>query len=69
MPTITVEGPPIQDINKKRTLAREVTDAATKAYGLPREIIVVVMKENAPENVSVGGRLIIDRNKPGDETG
>ena len=63
MPTITIEGPPIKDVDKKRVLASEVTDAATKAYGLPRAIIVVVIKENAPENVSVGGQLIIDRKK------
>ena len=44
-----------------------MTDAASKAYGLPPGIIVVVIKENAPENVSVGGQLIIDRTKP--ETG
>ena len=61
MPTITVEGPPIKDLDKKRMLAKEMTDAASKAYGLPRGIIVVVVKENAPENVSVGGQLIIDR--------
>ena len=68
MPTITIEGPPIKEIDKKRELAKEVTDAATKAYRLPREIIVVVIKENSPENVSVAGQLIIDRKKPGDES-
>ena len=61
MPGITVEGPRIEDLDKKRTLAQEVTAAATKAYGLPKEIIVVLIKENAPENVSVGGQLIVDR--------
>jgi len=64
MPTITVEGPPLKDLDRKRLLVREMTDVASKAYGLPREIIVVVIKENAPENVSVGGQLIADRGKP-----
>ena len=68
MPTITVEGPPIKEIGKKRELVKEVTDAATKAYGLPKEIIVVVIKENSPENVSVAGQLIIDRKKPADKS-
>ena len=63
MPNITVEGPPIKEVEKKRTLAREMTEAAVKAYGLPKEVIVVVIKENPPENVSVGGQLIIDRKK------
>ena len=63
MPTITVEGPPITDIEKKRTLVRQITETAAEAYGLPKGIIVVVIKENSPDNVSVGGQLIIDRKK------
>ena len=61
MPNISIEGPVIEDVDKKRTLVQELTDAATKAYGLPQETIVVVIKENSPENVSVAGKLIIDR--------
>ena len=61
MPNINVEGPALTDIDKKRILVEELTDAATKAYGLPREVIVVLIKENSPENVGVGGKLIIDR--------
>jgi len=63
MPNITIEGPPISELEKKRALVQEVTDAATKCYGLPKQVIVVVIKENAPENVSVGGQLIVDRRK------
>lgn len=61
MPNITVEGPVIRDVNTKRILVQELTSAATKAYGLPKEVIVVLIKENSPENVGVGGELIIDR--------
>lgn len=61
MPTITAEGPPIRDLQKKRTMVKEMTEAATKAYGLPAQTIVVVVKENLPENVAVGGQLICDR--------
>ncbi len=61
MPDIIIEGPIIKDLDIKRTLVREMTDAATKAYGLPKEAIVVLIKENPPENVGVGGKLIIDR--------
>lgn len=61
MPNISVEGPVLKDVEKKRALVQEMTDAATKAYGLPRETIVVLIKENTPENVGVGGKLIIDR--------
>jgi 4-oxalocrotonate tautomerase len=61
MPNITVDGPSITDLDKKRQLVKTITDSATQAFGLPRETIVVVIKENSPENVGVGGVLIADR--------
>jgi len=61
MPNITIEGPAIKELEKKRILAQEITETAVKAYGLPKEVIVVLIKENSPENVSVGGQLLIDR--------
>ncbi len=63
MPDISIEGPIIKDIDKKKILVQEMTDAAVKAYGLPRETIVVLIKENPPENVGVGGQLLIDRRR------
>jgi len=61
MPNIIVEGPVIKDVDKKRILVQELTEAATKAYALPKEAIIVLIKENSPENVGVGGKLVIDR--------
>ncbi len=61
MPNITVDGPSITDLDKKRQLVKTITDSATQAFCLPRETIVVVIKENNPENVGVGGVLIADR--------
>ncbi len=61
MPIISIEGPPIEDVEKKRILARELTDAATRGYGLPKETIIVLIRENSPENVGVAGKLLIDR--------
>ncbi|MCW8860484.1 MAG: tautomerase family protein [Deltaproteobacteria bacterium] len=61
MPTVTVDGPTIIDIDKKRALVKDITAAATQAYGLPASTIVVVIKENPPENVGVGGVLVADR--------
>ncbi len=63
MPTATLEGPPIEDVEVKRILVKEITDALEKAYKLPREVYVVLIKENFPQNVGVGGNLIIDRMK------
>jgi len=61
MPTITIEGPKIDDIEIKRNLVKELTEAAVKAYGFPREVFVVYIKENILENVGVGGKLISDQ--------
>ena len=64
MPNITIEGPRITDINVKRALVKELTDAAEKAYNIPREHIIVIIKANEPEDVGTGGVLVADRRKP-----
>lgn len=63
MPTANLSGPKIEDIEIKRKLVKEITDAMEKAYKIPREAYIVVIKENPPENVGVGGELLIDRRK------
>jgi len=60
MPTIRVDGPPL-DIEKKRELVRRLTDVAIDIYKI--EHIVVLIRENAPDNVGVNGELIIDKHK------
>jgi 4-oxalocrotonate tautomerase len=60
MPNVYIDGPPIADLEVKRTLTREITDAMEKAYGIPRQAYVVIIRENTPENVCVGGELICD---------
>ena len=60
MPTIVVDGPPI-DVEKKRQLVKGLTEKAVEVYGgIP---ITVLIKENAPENVGVNGELLLDRRK------
>ncbi|MEA2032996.1 MAG: 4-oxalocrotonate tautomerase DmpI [Euryarchaeota archaeon] len=61
MPNVTIDGPKIEDVEIKRVLVKEITDALEKAYKIPREAYVVLIKENLPENVGVGGKLILDR--------
>ena len=61
MPVITVEGPAIREVDKKRALVKGLTDVAVEVYGI--EHIVVLIKENAPENVGVSGTLIADRER------
>lgn len=63
MPNVIIDGPKIEEIDVKRTLIKEITDAVEKAYKLPRQAFVVTIKENPPENVGVGGELVIDKFK------
>lgn len=62
MPTVVVNGPPI-DVEKKRQLVNGLTEAAVAVYGtIP---ITVLIKENPPENVGVNGELLLDRRRKG----
>lgn len=61
MPVITVEGPPLKDMDKRRRLAEAITSASVEAFGLPKEAMVVILHENPSECVASGGQLICDR--------
>ncbi|MDY6931313.1 MAG: 4-oxalocrotonate tautomerase DmpI [Halobacteriota archaeon] len=63
MPNITIDGPELKDIDAKRELVKSITDAASKAYGIPKEAFVILIRESAPENVAIGGTLLTDRAK------
>ena len=60
MPIITLDGPPLS-LEKKRNLANELTSLAAKAYDLPEATNIIMLRENAPDQVAVGGTLIVDR--------
>ena len=61
MPVITVDGPPINDLNKRRDLVANLTKVATEAYNMPKEKIIILIRENSPDQVAVAGELISDR--------
>ncbi|HDZ17449.1 MAG TPA: 4-oxalocrotonate tautomerase [archaeon] len=63
MPVATLNGPTIENLDVKRVLVKEITDALEKAYKLPRHTYIVLIKEDSPNNVGVGGELVIDREK------
>ena len=63
MPIITIEGPEIKDLDTRRAMVRELTDAAARAYGLPREKMIVLIRESTPDQVAVGGELLADLRK------
>ncbi|MBW6508136.1 MAG: tautomerase family protein [Desulfuromonadales bacterium] len=60
MPIITLDGPPLS-LETKRTLVAELSSLAAAAYQLPESTIIVMLRENAPDQVAVGGTLIADR--------
>ncbi len=61
MPDAKIYGPRIEDVETKRVLVKEITDALEKAYDAPRQAYVVNIIENDPEYVGLGGVLIIDK--------
>jgi 4-oxalocrotonate tautomerase family enzyme len=61
MPIFMVEGPELKDMEKKRKLAKALTDAGVEAFGLPASAMVVILHENPQECVATGGELICDR--------
>ena len=62
MPIITIEGPPIPDMATRRRLTESLTQSAAEAYSMPKEKIIILIRENRPDRVAVGGELISDRN-------
>ena len=60
MPIINIDGPPIANLETRRSLVNELTAAAARAYAMPEEKIIVLIRENTPEQVAVGGKLIAD---------
>ena len=60
MPIVRIDGPPIADIETRRTLVRDLTDAVHAAFGVDRAHITVVIRENKPENIGSGGELLSD---------
>jgi 4-oxalocrotonate tautomerase len=61
MPFITVDGPKIDDVDRKRQMVKALARAASEAYGMDEEHIIVLIRENSPDNVGIGGELIVDR--------
>lgn len=56
MPIAEIQGPPVADIETKRTLVAEITDTLEKAYKLPRNLFVVIIKA-PPRKRGLGRRI------------
>ena len=63
MPVIQVNAMKQPDIDKKRQLVHKLTEAIVEAYGVPREAVTIMIKEDELENVGLGGMLALDKLK------
>lgn len=59
MPVITVEAAVLTH-EQKAELAKALTESAARIMGNPAESIYVFIRENAFENIGVGGKLLAD---------
>ncbi|MBB6400732.1 4-oxalocrotonate tautomerase [Methanococcus maripaludis] len=59
MPVITIEAGLVNKEQKEK-LIKEFTKSASEIIGLPKEKFIVFIKENADENVGVGGISLLE---------
>ncbi len=57
MPVITIEAGKM-DKSKKETLIEKFTKTASDTLGIPKEAFVVIIKENDPDNIGTGGKML-----------
>jgi len=60
MPVVTLEIGKLS-YEQKQTIVKEFTETAARVTGIPEKDYYVFIKENATENVGVGGTLLSDR--------
>jgi len=62
MAVIMVHTIKMDDIGLKRELVKGITDVVEKTLKMPKDAIRVIIKEDPPENVGIGGTLpLLDR--------
>ncbi len=59
MPIITVEAGKMNR-EKKAQMVKELTETVSKILDIPVDAFTVSLKENDPDNIGVGGRLLSD---------
>jgi 4-oxalocrotonate tautomerase len=62
VPTIQFDGPKMT-VEQKKDLVASFSEAASRVTGIPKQAFVVYIRENDPENVGVGGELLLERKK------
>ncbi len=57
MPVITMESAKLSK-EQKQTLVKEFTETAARVTGIAEKDFYVFIRENDPDNVSIGGQLL-----------
>lgn len=57
MPIITIEAGKM-DKEQKEALIQKFTVAASNVLKLPEQAFVVILKENNPDNIGTGGKML-----------
>ncbi len=62
MPVIIFEGPKLTK-EQKTELVKQFTEISQKITNIPKEAFIIIIKENPPENIGVGGTLLEEKFK------
>lgn len=61
MPLVTIEGPSGVSKECKKELIENVSKVVSDAYNIPIQAINVVIYENQPDNIGVGGKQLSEK--------
>lgn len=60
MPIITIDGPHMSK-DQKKDIIESFTREAARVTQIPTQAFIVIINENNPDNVGVGGEMLSDR--------
>jgi len=60
MPYIIVKALRGRAVEQKRELAKQITEATVRVYGVPAHVVTVRFEEVEPDSLAVGGLLKVD---------
>ncbi|MGI6604650.1 MAG: 4-oxalocrotonate tautomerase [Firmicutes bacterium] len=61
MPIVQIELFEGRTVEQKREMAAKVTEAIVDSLGVPAEAVRIIMRDMAPENFAVAGKLRADK--------
>ena len=61
MPLVTVKALGEKTVEQKRGLAKDITEAVVKNFGVPPEAVTIDIVEYSKENLANAGKLFVDR--------